>query len=201
MNTAIKILTKLESCSIKRCLLLISIVIGLLSFTKHYQTWRHDIERSNQAVRTPFFIAHVIDPTVDNRFTSWTHQEWLNWLREREILHRRANSNANRRSLMEKGINSVIIATPRQILYAFGNKQQYNSKKHAERDVYWADAQFPSFVFLRSGNGNSYRIYECPPMYIAVKLIRGMPVHLLKHGSKMEAKSNVKVSKDCRLLK
>ncbi|ODM92150.1 hypothetical protein Ocin01_14529, partial [Orchesella cincta] len=170
-----------ESCNVKRCMLLISIIVGILSFSQFYQNWirKAEVERNNQAVRTPFFIAHVIDPTVESGFKSWTSEQWLSWLRTRDNLHQRANPN-RRTALTEKGLNS------------------YNPTKGDQQGISWEIILFPSIVFLRSGK--NYRIYDCPPMYINVKLVRGMPVHLHTHWSNIRLDKKVKPSEDCKLL-
>lgn len=67
--------------------------------------------------------------------------------------------------------------------------------------MYWSDARFYSYVFARNGM-TQRKVYRCPPMYFAVKLVNDVPVHLHEQAKQRVMREyRVKLSKDCTEVK
>lgn len=55
------------------------------------------------------------------QFTSWSRADWINWLARRQIIYENANRirRHSRKPLNQKGLNTVLIASPSEIMNGF----------------------------------------------------------------------------------
>ncbi|CAG7824169.1 unnamed protein product [Allacma fusca] len=69
-----------------------------------------------------FLLAHTLDPNDPEtaNFQNWDADSWNRWLADREVLHQRENK-YHGQLLTEKGVNSVIVATPEEIESTFAH--------------------------------------------------------------------------------
>ncbi|CAG7734981.1 unnamed protein product [Allacma fusca] len=115
-----------------------------------------------------FVIAHIIDPSEpqNSNYGMWNGAQWRQWLSDREPLHPAFPR------LTQKGINSVVVGSPAEILDAF------NDQSHLLNDRFvWTSRRFRMYVFLMS-HGGFQRVLDCLELYFAVRLENGRPVHL-----------------------
>jgi len=180
-------------------LLYAAVLLAILPFTSYYKNYK---EREANLTRlysgTPFFIAHVLDPSVDGlQHTSWTNSQWRLWSERRETMHAKANTHPKRTPLTSKGLNTVLITTATEFHDAFvGRSHSYSSRGWGDdRNTFWTETPFSSFIFTRQEG--KFRVYKCPPMYVAVKFVEDKPVHMPITARSRNNGEVVKLSKDC----
>jgi len=129
-----------------------------------------------------FQARHVLNPAVNGDYRTWTRSDWNTFLRSRIG------------DFGTKGINSIIIAPPENILQDFDSLNDH--VQYSKPDFYWSNSRYPIVVMTLNRTTGDYDVRRLGEMYFLALIHNdpNRPVHFHAQGPNRVDRGNTNMS-------